>query len=152
TDPNTGNNTSTDTDTLTPEADLAITKDDGKTAAVPGTSDTYTIVVSNNGPSAVTGASVSDPLPVGVTAATWTATASSGRGTAPGATEGGGALATTVDLPVNASVTFTFTVTIDPSATGTLANTATVAPPPGVTDPNPGNDSATDTNNLTPES
>src|SRR5581483_10125217 len=77
TDSNPDNNTSTDTDTLTPQADLAITKDDGKTTAVPGTSDTYTIVVSNNGPSAVTGASVSDALPADVTSATWTASASS---------------------------------------------------------------------------
>ena len=45
--------------------DLAITKTDGNTSVVPGTSDTYTIVVSNNGPDTVIGASVSDPLPAG---------------------------------------------------------------------------------------
>src|SRR5581483_4835722 len=92
TDPNPENNTSTDTDTRTPVADLAITKDDGKTTAVPGTSDTYTIVVSNNGPSAVTGASVSDALPADVTSATWTASASSGGGTVTGPTGVIGAL------------------------------------------------------------
>ena len=70
-------NTATDTDTLTPRADLAITKTNTITSVVPGTPDTYIIVVSNAGPSAVTGAGVSDPLPAGVTAATWTATASS---------------------------------------------------------------------------
>jgi uncharacterized repeat protein (TIGR01451 family) len=150
TDSNPGNNSATDTDTLTPQADLSITKTDGVTSVVPGTPNTYVIVVSNTGPSAVTGASVSDPLPTGVTSATWTAAASSGGGTVTGPTSGAGALATTVDLPVNASVTFTFTVQIDPSATGTLVNTAMVSPPPGVTDTNP-NNSATDTDTLTPQ-
>ena len=36
---------------------------DGVTTVVPGTSDTYTIVVSNTGPTAVTGASVSGRSP-----------------------------------------------------------------------------------------
>src|SRR5581483_9914437 len=57
TDPNLANNTDSDTDTLTPQADLAITKSDSATSVVPGGSTTYTIVVSNTGPSAVTGAS-----------------------------------------------------------------------------------------------
>ena len=35
------------------------------------------------------------------------------------------------------------------AATGTLVNTATVAAPGGVTDPNPGNNSATDTDTIT---
>jgi len=57
---------------------------DGKTSVVPGTSDTYTIVVSNSGPSAITGAALSDPLPAGVTAATWVAKGSSGGGSVSG--------------------------------------------------------------------
>ena len=51
TDPDPADNNASDTDTLTPQADLAITKTDGVTSAVPGTPDTYTIVVSNAGPS-----------------------------------------------------------------------------------------------------
>ncbi len=151
TDPNPANDTATDTDTLAPQSDLSITKTDGVSSVVPGTADTYLIVVSNHGPSAVTGASVSDALPAGVTSATWTQTDSSGGGSVTGPTSGAGALATIVDLPVNASVTFSFTVQIDPSATGTLTNTATVTPPPGTTDPNPTNDSTTDTDTLTPQ-
>src|SRR5262249_47702320 len=119
TDPNPDNNTASDTNDLTPEADLAITKTDRVTSVVPGTANTYVIVVSNNGPSAVIRASVTDPLPTDVTAATWMVTASSGGGTVTGPSSGAGALATTVDLPVNATVTFTFTVQINPSATGT---------------------------------
>jgi uncharacterized repeat protein (TIGR01451 family) len=118
--------------------------DDGVTTVVPGTSDTYFIVVSNTGPSPVTGASVSDPLPAGVTAATWANTASSGGGSVSGPTNGSGSLATTVNLPVNASVTFTFTTTINPSVTGSLVNAATVLPPGGTPFV------ATDTDTLTP--
>ena len=132
-------------------ADLSITKTDGTTSVVPGTFDTYTIVVSNDGPDTVTGASVSDLLPAGVDAATWTATSSSGGGSVSGASSGIGALATTVDLPAGASVTFSFTNQISPLATGTITNTATVSPPAGVTDSNPANNSATDTDSLTPQ-
>src|SRR5262249_19532138 len=110
-------------------------------------------VVSNNGPDDVSGASVSDPLPTGVTSATWTATASSGGGSvsANSPSSGSGALSTKVDLPPGASVTFTFTVQIDPSATGSLTNVATVPPPAGRHDPDLTNNSATDTDTLTPQ-
>ncbi|WP_410964153.1 hypothetical protein, partial [Salmonella sp. SAL4448] len=42
-----------DTDVLTPRADLTVAKTDSKNSAVPGTPDTYTITVSNAGPSTV---------------------------------------------------------------------------------------------------
>jgi uncharacterized repeat protein (TIGR01451 family) len=51
---------------------------------------------------------------------------------------------------VGGSVVYTASGTVAASATGTLSNTATVAPPAGVTDPAPGNNSATDTTVLTP--
>src|SRR5262249_32726501 len=76
---------------------------------------------------------------------------SSGGGSVTGPASGSGALATTVTLPVNATVTFTFTVQINPSATGTLTNTATVTAPAGVTDPTPANNSASDSDSLTPQ-
>ena len=111
---------------------INLSVDDGKTIVLPGTSDTYIIVVSNTGPSAVTGASVFDALPAGATAATWLATASSGGASVSGPTSGSGALTTTVNLPVNASVSFTFATTINPSATGSFVNAATVTPPGGI--------------------
>ncbi|HVO52005.1 MAG TPA: DUF11 domain-containing protein, partial [Thermoanaerobaculia bacterium] len=64
-DPDLTNNAATDTDTLTPQADLAITKTDGVTSATPGTTTTYTIVASNAGPSTASLAPVSDVLPPG---------------------------------------------------------------------------------------
>jgi uncharacterized repeat protein (TIGR01451 family) len=122
---------------------MPIIMTDGATTVVSGTSDTYTIVVSNTGPSAITGASVSDALPAGATAAIWSATASSGGASVTGPISGGGSLATTVDLPVNASVTFTFTTTINASATGAFVNTASLTPPGGTSV------ATTDTDTLT---
>ena len=148
TDPNPGNNSATDTDTLVPTADLSITKTDGVASVVPGTSTTYTIVVSNAGPSAVLSAPVADPLPAGVTSATWTCAASGGGSC--GAASGSGSIASNVSLPPGAAATYTLVATVASSATGALVNTATVAPPGGVTDPNPGDDSATDTDTLAP--
>ena len=45
---------------------------------VPGTADTYTIMVSNSGPSTATGAKVADTIPAYLTGTTWTATETGG--------------------------------------------------------------------------
>ena len=66
TDPTPGNNTVTDTDTLTPQADLEVTKVNAGTTVVAGASTGYTIEVTNNGPSVVTGATVTDVMPGGI--------------------------------------------------------------------------------------
>jgi uncharacterized repeat protein (TIGR01451 family) len=129
-------------------ADLAITKTDGKDEVVPGTPTTYTLVVSNAGPSAVSGASVSDPPPAGATGGNLAFAGATGGGSVTGPASGSGPLVTTVDLRVGASVTFTFTVAIDPAATGALVNTATVTPPAGVTDPNPADKRDSDRDTL----
>ena len=63
-DPVPGNDSATDTDTVTTSADLAITKTDGVASVVAGTSTTYAITVTNNGPSTVpAGVVISDPIP-----------------------------------------------------------------------------------------
>jgi uncharacterized repeat protein (TIGR01451 family) len=129
--------------TITPKANLSITTDDGVTAAVPGGSVTYTITVSNNGPSDITGATVADTFPAILTGVSWTAVGAGG-GT-PGVMSGNGDISDVVNLPAGGSVTYTVSATINAAATGTLSNTATVTAPAGVTDPAPGNESATDT-------
>ncbi|MEO8053919.1 MAG: hypothetical protein ABI768_02120 [Acidobacteriota bacterium] len=129
------------------QADLSITKTDGTPTAVPGTTTTYTIVVTNAGPSAVTGAAVTDNFPATITSAPWTAAYSAGSS---GPASGGGNISALVNLLAGGTATFTVTATISASATGSLVNTATVSVPVGVTDPNPGNNSATDTDTLTP--
>jgi uncharacterized repeat protein (TIGR01451 family) len=147
-DPNPGNDTATDVDALAPVADLSVTKTDGTPTATPGATTTYTIVVANAGPSTAVGATVTDALPAGATGGSWNCTATGGA-TCPAAT-GTGGIATTVDLPVGATLTYALTVSIDPAAAGTLTNTATVAVPAGTTDPDPTDDSATDVDTLTP--
>jgi len=145
TDPTPGNNSATDTDALSPTANLGITKTDGVSALTPGGSVTYTIVASNAGPSNAPGSTVADTLPATLTGATWTCVGAGG-GTCTAA--GSGNINDTVNLPSGASVTYTVTATVNISATGTLSNTATVATGGGVTDPTPGNNSATDTDTV----
>ena len=148
-DPVAGNNTATDTDTLTPRADLAITKTDGQASAVPGTVVTYTIAVTNPGPSVALGTTVADPFPAALAGVTWSCAASVGSGCA--APSGAGNIATTVNLLPGGTATFTATGTLGANATGTLANTASVSAPAGLTDPNAANNSATDTDTITPQ-
>ncbi|MDY6950219.1 MAG: hypothetical protein SWE60_01795 [Thermodesulfobacteriota bacterium] len=140
TDPDPGNDTFTDGDTvLSPRADLSVTKTDGLTQAAPGGSLTYTIVVSNAGPSDDPAVNLSDTFPVDL-AGTYTSVAAGGASgnTAAGA----GDLAETLSMPAGSSVTYTVTCSIDAGATGTLSNTATVTA--SVTDPVLGDNSATD--------
>ena len=138
TDGTPGDNTATDTNSLWPVADLAITKTDGVTAAAPGDSLTYTIVASNNGPMASFGATVSDTFPSDLTC-TWTCTASAGS-TCTGS--GSGNISDSVSLLSGGTATYMASCSIALAATGTLSNTATISGM--VVDGTPGNDSATD--------
>ena len=146
-DDNAGNNTDTDTDDLTLQADLSITKTDGASEKTPGTPVTYTIVVTNNGPSDVTGASVADTIPGALSNAAWTCVASSGSSCT---ASGTGDINATVNLESGDKATFTVNADINPGAIGTLENTSTVTAPDGVYDSNLDNNTATDSDNLTP--
>ncbi|MFN7947516.1 MAG: SdrD B-like domain-containing protein [Blastocatellia bacterium] len=152
---NLNNNSATDTDTAAPQADLAITKTDNQTTYLPGGSLTYTIVVSNNGPSDVTNATVSDTIPAALTSVAWTcAITAPGSGSvvnACGAASGSGNINTTVTLRNGAAATFTVTASIPSGASGNLVNTATVSAPPGTTDPKLSNNTATDTDTASPQ-
>jgi len=128
--------------TVTEQADLAVTKDNGSSTSVPGTATTYTIVASNTGPSAADGVGVDDSFPPELDCE-WTSTAAGG---ASGNTAGpvSGDIADTVDLPVGASVTYTADCWIAADASGTLSNQATVTAPGGVDDPDTANNTASD--------
>ncbi len=143
---NSANNTATDTDTLTPTADLSITKTDGITTVNAGAPLTYTIVASNAGPSAITAATVSDTMPAVLSGVTWTCAASAGSSCP---ASGSGSIAASVNVLAGGSVTFTVAATVVSTATGTISNTATVALPGGATDPTAANNTATDTTTIT---
>jgi uncharacterized repeat protein (TIGR01451 family) len=152
TDSSTGNNSATDTDSAVPTGDLSITKDDAKTTVIPGSANTWNIVVSNNGPSTVTNAAVQDTLPVGLLNATWTCAAQTGSGTCTSGS-GSGNVSTSVTVPASGSMLIQVTGTIDPALHGTatsISNTATVATPLGFADANNSNNTATDTDTLSP--
>src|SRR4029079_13435404 len=151
-DSNAANDTSTDTTPVISD-DLVITKDDGQMTAVPGTTITYTVVVSNASTStqAANGATVSDTFPASLSNLNLTVITAM-NGATFGATTGefSGPFSDSVNLPVNSSITYTFTGLLAADATGSLANTATVTAPAGFTEGNTANNSATDTDTLTP--
>jgi uncharacterized repeat protein (TIGR01451 family) len=115
-------------------ADLVVTKS-GPAAATAGGQATYSIEVTNNGPSQANNVSVGDTPPAGFTF---------NSGTAPC---GGGFACNLGTLDPGDSVQFDATFDIDPSApTGDVDNTATVTS--DTPDPDAANDTATATTTL----
>lgn len=128
-------------------ADLDITMTNHVGGVAWGQPVTYDIVVTNHGPSAVVGASIQNMMPAELTNVSWSCVAS---GTGKCTDEDGtGDIDTTIDLPVDGTATFQVTAqVIAGSGSGTLKNTATVAPPASVTDPFPTNDTAVDSDMI----
>ncbi len=141
-DPFPVNDSASDTDAIAGSADLAVTKSDGVASVVAGTSTTYTISVTNNGPSTVpAGVIVSDPIPAGTT----------GSESEPGCAIPAGVFTCTTSSPIvsGGSVSYQLTLTLSSGyAFPTLANTASIVSSP-YPDPNPGNDSAGDVDTVT---
>ncbi|WP_299029038.1 sortase, partial [uncultured Thermanaerothrix sp.] len=143
-------NTASDTDTPNPKADLSVTKDDGVTVVSPGSTITYTITISNTGPSDALGAMISDPKPAQVDTWNWVCTEQTG-----GASGCDDVIGSTndftdmVNLPAGSSITYTVTAHIATNAgAGSLTNTITITPPSGVSDPDPGNNTDDDTDTI----
>ena len=132
----------TDTDTVSSQSDLQVTKTDGLANVSPGQTTTYTITVKNLGPDAVTGASVTDTVPAGLTAVHWSCSSSPGSSCSP---SGVGSIADHVTLPAGGTASYTLTATVGPNASGTITNQACAAAPAGTVDPVPGNNCGTDT-------
>ena len=137
-DPDLTNNTATFNQLVGPVADVAIAKvaflSDGVTPVTNplqvGNTFIYRLTVTNHGPSAATGVTVTDPLPTGITAGTPLPTGCAGTTTVTCSlgTIASGATPTTIDL----------TVSVGANAANTApANTATVSsstPDPDSTD------------------
>ncbi len=151
--PDSGSRTTLISAAAGPTADLAIVKTRNG-ALVAGGSVAYTITVTNNGPSEVVGAVVNDTAPSGVTFGNWScAVTSPGSGgtvtTACGAASGSGNIGALVTMKNGAVITFTVPATVSASASGTIANVATVTPPGGTSDPTPNNNTTTETGTVT---
>jgi len=92
-------------------ADLQIRKGDALTTYTPGGTSTYTIQVRNAGPARVTGATIDDDLPDGVTmTAPWTCTPSSANSTCNTVPSTADPISIDVDIAVGDFVTITVPV------------------------------------------
>jgi uncharacterized repeat protein (TIGR01451 family) len=131
-----------------PQADLAVTKTNGTTSYIAGTTTTYTIVVSNLGPSNVTGASFTDNIPVGTS---WSYTSVVSGGASGNTASGSGNISDLLNIPIGGSITYTVLVTIPSNFTGNLINTAIISPPAGTIDPVLDNNTVTDTDTQDPQ-
>ena len=113
TDPNPANDQAMTETPVDPSADLAVQKTAASATVVAGTITSYTVVVSNNGPSDALNASIADTLPAGLTFLSASVTA--GVGSCAGTT------AITCDFPVVAAGT-SVSVAIDVSVDADVAD------------------------------
>ncbi|MET0556078.1 MAG: DUF11 domain-containing protein [Vicinamibacteria bacterium] len=139
-DPVASNNAATDTDVLSARADLALTLADAPDPVGPGGLLTYTVRVTNDGPSVSPGMTVSHTLPAAVTfvSATPGSPACAHAGGVVTCSLGGLAPAAGTTVAVSASVSL--------NAVGTLTSTARVTG--AATDPVGANDADTQTTSV----
>lgn len=121
--------------------DLALTKTNGTSQSTAGLSTTYTLTVQNMGTGTASGAHVLDTMPPELQGVSWDCFAE--MGSSCGTASGSANIDTMVDVGASSSVTFNITGTVDPFATGSLSNTATVTHPL-----DPTGASATDTDSI----
>lgn len=136
--------------TVSRKAQLRVVKS-GPANSVSGEKITYTITVTNEGPSYVSGATITDVLPPEILQATWTAVAN-GAGSFVSAGSGTGNVSLQANLPAGiGSIDIIVNGTIDPATVSgsNITNTVTVTPPPDMTNTNPA--SAFVTTHLTKE-
>jgi uncharacterized repeat protein (TIGR01451 family) len=144
-DPNPADNSATDVDVLTSEADLTITASDGLTSATPGETLIYTIVAGNTGPSDNPTAIVGDVFPASL-ACTWTSLAAGGA--TGNALVGAGDVSETLSMPAGSSVVYTASCVIAMDFVGEVTNTAVITSGGAAADPDPSDNSATDTTSV----
>jgi uncharacterized repeat protein (TIGR01451 family) len=140
-----GQATGTIVDDDAPPADLSVSKTDGRVTAAPGDAIAYTVTISNAGPNPVTGVTVSDTVPVSLLSPTWTCVPAGGASC--GTPSGSGSISESVNLPVGGTVAYALSGTVSASP-ASLSNTATASLPAGFRDPDPADNSATDTDVL----
>ena len=128
--------------TAVASADLAVTMSNGSRFVTGGAPTTYTITLSNPGPSGVARVRVLDELDPEFSNPSWTCTAQGGAVCA--ASGNGGPLDERVDLPLGASLTFLLTATVAPLPETPVSNLVSVTLPTPFNDPNLQNNVATD--------
>src|SRR5262249_50263475 len=142
--PNSSNNTASKSTTVVTSADLSVTNTDGVTSIslLDTSTHTYTIVVTNTGPSMAMGVSLNDNWPSGFNRRNTTACQGS-------CTQGSGSSPCSLgNLDPGASVTIKadYTVPLITTLLGSHTNTVTVSS--STPDPNPANNSASKTTKV----
>ena len=124
--------------------DLTVSKSNGAGFVAANQPTTYFIDVANLSAVEVSGATLTDTLPATLDAGTasWTCSGSGGA-VCPNAS-GTGNISETIDLPIGGMLSYELTATVLATEGNTVTNTATVTLPTGLTDINPANNSATD--------
>jgi uncharacterized repeat protein (TIGR01451 family) len=141
-DPGPNPNNATDNTTLTPEADLTVSKADSADPVNAASGFSYTLNVTNNGPSTATMVQVVDTLPAGVVYGSF-----SGTGWGCAEAPVGTITCNRATLLPGAAPTITLNVTA-PNEGGAIINNVSASS--GVTDPLPGNNADTETTQITP--
>ncbi|MBD2043328.1 Calx-beta domain-containing protein [Microcoleus sp. FACHB-672] len=126
---------------VTPAADLALTQTVDKATPVSGELITYMLTVSNAGPNTLNSLSLTDIIPAGLLNPSYISSA--------GVYDSTTGVWTGLNLAAGENLTLNVVGRVDPN-TGTLTNTASVAPPAGYVDGNAGNNTATTTLNVIP--
>ncbi len=152
TDPAPGNNTASDTTPVTGAPDLSLTKSDGGVSVAPGATVVYTLSYANGGNRGASGVVITETVPAGTT---FNAGVSSGGWVCtPDASAGSTCNLTLGILAAGGGTqTATFAVTVvnpAPAGLSQVANTAVISDDgTNGTDPNPGNNTGSDTTPLT---
>ena len=128
TDPFPGCTECTDTDTQGFGADLVVVNSDNQTTYVAGTTNIYTVTVTNNGPAAAANVHIVNAIPAGITSFSWVGS----NGTSGTDVSLDDTIAT---LPNGAQITYTITLDIPAGFTGNLTSQTVVTS--DTSDPNP---------------
>ncbi|HRQ63609.1 MAG TPA: beta-propeller fold lactonase family protein [Xanthomonadaceae bacterium] len=121
------------------ESDVSVSKTSASAEYVPGTADSYTVVVANAGPSDVTGVGLVDNAPTGMTFTTWSCAPSVGA-SCPNASGSGSIDEADLAIPAGGSLTYTLNVSTPSSASAaSIVNTATISVPAAANDPDTDN-------------
>ena len=141
-DPTPANNTVNNNNTVRSFGDLTLTKTDGSATVTAGTSTTYTITITNNGPSTEpAGVRFTDTIPAGTVGSETEADCAIAAGVF--------TCTTAATIASGASKSYQLTLAVPSGyAPATVVNTANITVRP-ITDPDLTNNSATDTDNVT---
>lgn len=113
--------------------------------AVPGTTVDWTLTVSNLGPSCTSSVDVTNILPIELSGGTWACSASSGSTCA---ASGTGDIVDSIDLAAGGTATYSLSTPIANDAQGSVVNSATVSVTGATVDPNPNNNTSSDSITL----